>query len=84
MTHIESEIRIRFYYDLSASSAQERSGSVLEVSSPQIVWLPALPRRFGTILEKILDRHERSGIAVQRNGVLALNVIFRVQVGNYA
>ena len=35
---------------------------------PQIVWLSKLPRRFGIILEKILDRHERSGIAVQWNG----------------
>ena len=29
---------------------------------------PTLPRRFRIILEKILDRHERSGIAVQWNG----------------
>ena len=34
---------------------------------PQIVWLSTLPRRFGVILEKILARHERSGIAVQWN-----------------
>ena len=39
----------------------------MEASSPQIVWLSTLPRRFGIILEKILDRHERSGIAVQWN-----------------
>ena len=32
------------------------------------MWLSTLPRRFGIILEKILDRHERSGIAVQWNG----------------
>ena len=38
----------------------KRSGSVLEASSPQIVWQSTLPRRFGIILEKILDRHERS------------------------
>ena len=31
------------------------------------MWLSTLPRRFGIILEKILDRHERSGIAVQWN-----------------
>ena len=36
--------------------------------SPQIVWQSTLPRRFGIILEKILDRQERSGIAVQLNG----------------
>ena len=40
----------------------------MEASSPQIMWQSALPRRFGIILEKILDRHERSGIAVQWNG----------------
>ena len=32
------------------------------------MWLPTLPRRFGIFLEKIVDRHERSGIAVQWNG----------------
>ena len=47
----------------------KRSGSVLEASSPQIVWLSTLPRRFGVIVVKILDRHERGGIAVQWNGV---------------
>ena len=31
------------------------------------MWLSTLPRRFGIILEKILDRHNRSGIAVQWN-----------------
>ena len=31
------------------------------------MWLSTLPRRFGIILEKILDRYERSGIAVQWN-----------------
>ena len=30
--------------------------------------MSTLPRRFGIILEKILDRHERSGIAAQWNG----------------
>ena len=29
--------------------------------------LATLPRRFGKILEKIRDRHERSGIAIQWN-----------------
>ena len=32
------------------------------------MWQSTLPRRFGIILEKILDRHERSGIAVRWNG----------------
>ena len=32
------------------------------------MWQSTLPRRFGIILEKILDRHERSGITVQWNG----------------
>ena len=32
------------------------------------MWLSTLPRRFVKILDKILDRHERSGIAVQWNG----------------
>ena len=40
----------------------------MEASSPQIVWLSTLPRQFGIIFEKILDRNERSGIAVQWNG----------------
>ena len=31
----------------------------MEASSPQIVWLSTLPRRFGIILEKILDRNRR-------------------------
>ena len=34
-----------------------------------------LPRRFGIILEKILDRHERSRIVVQWNGGLLTYVI---------
>ena len=40
----------------------------MEALSPQIVWQSTLPRGFGIILEKILDRHERSGIAVQLEG----------------
>ena len=40
----------------------------MEAPSLQIVWLSTLPRRFGIFLEKICDRHERSGIAVQWNG----------------
>ena len=40
----------------------------MEASSPKIVWLSTLPRQFGIILEKICDRHERSGITVQWNG----------------
>ena len=40
----------------------------MEALSLQIVWLSTLPRRFGIFLEKICDRHERSGIAVQWNG----------------
>ena len=40
----------------------------MEASSPQIVWLFKLPRRFGIMLEKFRDRHDRSGIAVQWNG----------------
>ena len=48
----------------------KRTGSVLEVSSPQIVWQSTLPRRFGIILEKILDRHEYSRIAAQWKGGL--------------
>ena len=53
-----------------------------------------LPRRFGIILEKILDRHERSGIAVQWNGgitglsfvLLTANLICRhtlIEQGHY-
>ena len=45
----------------------KRSG-VLEAPIPLIVWLSTLPRRFGIILEKILDRHERSGIVIRWNG----------------
>ena len=41
----------------------KRTGSV---KSPNRVAVYA-PRRFGIILEKILDRHERSGIAVKWN-----------------
>ena len=57
------------------------SGSVLEASSPPIVWLSTLLRRFGIILEKILDRHERSGIAVQWNGGLVLTDTFLMFTG---
>ena len=56
----------------------------MEASSPQIVWLSTLPRRFGIILEKILDRHERSGIAVQWNGgVLSVNSTL-CMLGNFS
>ena len=40
----------------------------MEAPSSEIKWLSTLPRRLGIIFEKILDRHERSGIAVQWNG----------------
>ena len=33
-----------------------------------MVLLSTLPRQFGIILEKILNRHKRSGIAVQWKG----------------
>ena len=48
----------------------------MEESSPQIVCQSTLPRRFGIILEKIIDRHERSGIAVQWNGGVGLHTLF--------
>ena len=38
------------------------------------MWLSTLPQRFGRILEKILDRHERSGMAVQWNGGLRFDI----------
>ena len=42
----------------------------MEASALRIVWLSTLPRRFRILLEKMLDRHGRSGIAVQWNGGL--------------
>ena len=37
------------------------------------MWLSTLPLRFRIILEKSLDRHERSGIAVQWNNNMKHN-----------
>ena len=52
----------------------------MEASSPQIVWLSTLQRRFGIIIEKFCDRHEHSGIAVQWNAGLKGNVTISLTV----